>query len=583
MHADLLPTVPPAPAGNGPASLERPLSQPYAALGKLLGKLAGIQSPALLHAVEELGKARSEGHTGLPPSHLSPLHYQELRQLSVVGLPSDSRPLVLTEEGSLFFLRDFKAEQRLADALLDRLHAPNSQDGPDAQTIQNAVSRFFGDDPDDVFLPLVQSAFEGRLSILTGGPGTGKTTTIAKLLGVLFHLHTGPRPLNVSLAAPTGKAAARMLESLRLAAERTPQLADLPARLTSAPSTIHRLLGIGGAGREPIHKAGNPLSADVIVIDEASMIPLPLFAQLLDALLPHTRLFLLGDQDQLPSVEGGCVLADLRAAALSNPTLKSRSVHLQVSHRFPAQSAIGRLSAAVNAGDAKTVLDLLAQPASVHEKARLSARLLPDDEASFRHDLQQHAVQGWQEFLALRSSGTAAQALETLERFRVLCAVREGPYGVHTVNRLVEDKAIPSREFHGAHYHGRPLLITANHYELQLFNGDTGVVWHQAGRGLIGCFPGPAGTPREIPLSQLPPHETAFAMTVHKSQGSEFDDILLLLPDQPLPVLTRELLYTGLTRARKGVEWWYSPASLTAAVQTPTLRHGGLRTRLAQG
>ncbi|NBV87515.1 MAG: hypothetical protein EBS01_14890, partial [Verrucomicrobia bacterium] len=206
MPADLLPSVP--PAATGPALLDRPLSQPYNALGKLLCKLAGVDSPTLLHAVEELGKARSEGHSGLPPAHLSAVQYQELRRLSVVGTPSDSKPLVLTPEDCLFFLRDFQAEQSLADALLSRLHPADTQAAPDAQTILEAVSRFFEEDPDGVYQRLVQSAFQSRLTILTGGPGTGKTTTVAKLLGVLFHLHTEASPLNVSLAAPTGKAAA---------------------------------------------------------------------------------------------------------------------------------------------------------------------------------------------------------------------------------------------------------------------------------------------------------------------------------------------------------------------------------------
>lgn len=484
-------------------------------------------------------------------------------------------------------------------------------------------------------------------TVLTGGPGTGKTYTAARMLAMLWAAHPGPQPLRVGLAAPTGKAAAR----LRQAIERT--LLSLRARLPrvvrgsgqdaqvpeSLPSgfgpalTLHKLLGARPGTRRFAHDAQHPLDLDVLLVDEASMVHLELMDALLEALPPNTRVVLLGDRDQLASVEAGSVLADLCAGAegvgwplqsvewvrsISGQALpiaagpvaahRQQTVTLSRTHRFAG--GIGALAAAVNRGDAAASIELLSRAGQdaggdpQRDIAAISGRL-DHAVASLAADGRPGAPGGYGDYLSWMGSprpelrredfaAWVAQLLERFDRFRVLCALREGPQGVQGLNLAIERELarrgwLPSTR--GAWYEGRPVMVTRNEAALGLFNGDIGVVLHTpgvAGRdgrsssgGLRAWFPGVDG-PHSVSVNRLTDVETAFAMTVHKSQGSEFGHVALVLPERDNAVLSRELLYTGITRARQALTVCAGePSVWLAAVARRTRRASGLADRLA--
>ncbi len=424
-------------------------------------------------------------------------------------------------------------------------------------------------------------AATGRFTLVTGGPGTGKTTVVARVLAVL--LRDAARHglvLRVALAAPTGKAAARLGQSL--AASRASLPADIGERVPVVATTIHKLLGLRAGGARAVPE----LAADVIVIDEASMVDLELMATLLEAVPDNARLVMLGDRDQLASVEAGAVLAQL----CDNPWLASRVVTLRHSHRFGSDSGIGHWARLVNAGDEDGVSRAYAECPAWREAATGGARppavqALGGAAGSLDADAQWVGClrNGWRDWLQrlepLRAgahSCSAQEALALLEafaRFQVLCALRRGPWGVETLNtRIARQLGFP-RE---AWYPGRPVMVTRNDHALDLMNGDIGVCLPHAD-GLRVAFGTSAGTVRWVNPSRLDAVETVFAMTVHKSQGSEFQHVLLVLPDRPSAVLTRELLYTGITRAREHLTLRVPErAVLRAAVRARVRRSGGL-------
>jgi len=521
-----------------------------------------------------------------------------------------------------------------ARALMARLFPPRTDDGkdgsPDGLTDWQAVA--------------CALALRGRLTVITGGPGTGKTYTAARLLVLLQALHPGPAPLRVALAAPTGKAAARLKQSLEQALLGLPD--DLRASLPAAPAagTLHQLLGVLPDTRRFRHHRLNPLALDVLFVDEASMVHLEMMDALLDALPATTRLVLLGDRDQLASVEAGAVLADLcpatpdayddatrgwvqqltgqalppTAHAAPPEPLTAHTVLLRESRRF--EGLIGDVARAVNRGDAAEAKALLTG-ADDNAPARL---LRPADAA----DPARWAVQGrpgapgLREALAgLAQRPAAPEAftpwatalLRDFERCRVLCALREGPWGVAGLNaeitrQLAQHGLLPGT---GEWYEGRPVMVTRNAPALGVFNGDIGLVLAPpAPAGLMGRMgavgtagttgttgrpsmtgsASPAAAPglrawflqgatlHSVSVARLPPVETAFALTVHKSQGSEFAHVLLVLPEQDNPVLTRELLYTGITRARTALTVIApEPARLADACARLTHRLSGLK------
>ncbi|CAG7029987.1 exodeoxyribonuclease V subunit alpha [Mycobacterium avium subsp. paratuberculosis] len=412
-------------------------------------------------------------------------------------------------------------------------------------------------------------AVSQALTVLTGGPGTGKTTTVARLLALLVEQaeRAGePRP-RIALAAPTGKAAARLAEAVAAEIEHLDP-ADRARLAGLTGTTLHRLLGPRPDTSVRFkHNRGNRLPHDIIVVDETSMVSLTMMARLAEAVRPDTRLILVGDPDQLASVEAGAVLADLvdglagragvRVAALATP------------HRFG--SAIGALAAAIRAGDADRVLELLAAGGE-HIEWVDSER--PADR--LREVLVSHA-------LRLRSAallGAAQAALATLDEHRLLCAHRDGPHGAVRWNTLVhnwiaEETGQPAWS---QWYAGRPLLVTANDYGLRLYNGDTGVTVAGAD-GLRAVIAGAAG-PLDFATSRLGEVETMHAMTIHKSQGSQADEVTVLIPPEDSRLLTRELFYTAVTRAKSRVRVVGPEASVRAAIERRAIRATGLRQRL---
>jgi exodeoxyribonuclease V alpha subunit len=372
----------------------------------------------------------------------------------------------------------------------------------------------------------------------------------------------------------------------------------LKEKIIEEAATIHRLLGYKPLSPYFRHNRGNPLSADVLIVDEASMVPLALMAKLIQAVPDRTKIVLLGDKDQLASVEAGAILADICEASEisrfstgfcaqykkisgeeintanqsdSSAALIDCTVELQHSYRFEPKHGIGILSKAVNAGNAGLAIKLIKNDPS----GTINHADLPEKE------MLEHAVAAIVEanYRAGLSASKVSDAFDHFNKFRVLCSLRKGLYGVEKMNQIMEKilgrkKLIDSNK---QFYKGRPIMITRNDYNLQLFNGDIGILWDDDNGEFRAYFPDKNGTFRSFAFARLPEHETVYAMTVHKSQGSEFDDVLLVLPDQSSSVLTRELIYTAITRARKSVSIWGLDTVLTKAVENRIERTSGLR------
>ncbi len=444
-------------------------------------------------------------------------------------------------------------------------------------------------------------ALLNRLTVISGGPGTGKTTTVTKLLALLVEA-ARPRGPRIVLAAPTGKAAARLSDAIKSARQRLECSDEVREAIAAEASTIHRLLGVIPGRTGFRHDARNPLHLDVLVVDEASMVDVPLMARLLAALPPHARLILLGDKDQLASVEAGSVLGDicnrgeapgfsperrgqLEALGLpldagegnnTLPPMADSLVVLTRSYRFGAASGIGNLARAVNRGDGAEGQRICA------DAAYPDATWLEVRATDLAAHIGERALEAYTPYLQLQDDPAAA--LEAFNRFRLLCALREGPFGVAQVNRAVEQALQqrghirPSETF----YAGRPIMITRNDHALRLYNGDIGLILPdpESGGRLRAFFPTSDGSLRRLLLSRLPAHETVYAMTIHKSQGSEFDHCVVILPDTDIPILTRELIYTGITRARERVELWGRADLFAGATRRRIERSSGLREAL---
>jgi len=474
--------------------------------------------------------------------------------------------LTLRFYGDLLYLdRYWREEGQVCADLLARRAGAGTGAPPAADA---ALARVFPTSGHDEQRDAARIALSQGTTVLTGGPGTGKTTMVAGLLAVLAEqAELAGRPARIALTAPTGRAAARLQEAVRDEVDKL-DAADR-ARLAGLKAlNLHRLLGWRpGSSVRFRHDRGNRLPHDVIVVDETSMVSLTLMARLLEAVRPQARLILVGDPNQLPSVQAGAVLADLVEGLGARDDVQIAS--LRTSHRFGG--AIEALAEAVRTGDGDRVLELLAAGGE-----HIEWMCGDDAAAGLRPVLLPHA-------LAVRdaaASGDAEAALAALERHRLLCAHRHGPHGVSYWNGQVrrwlsEETGDP---MWSEWYPGRPLLVTANDYGLGLFNGDIGVT--VAADGVLRAVMAATGGPAEFATGRLADVETMHAMTIHKSQGGQADEVTVLLPADESRLLTRELFYTAVTRARTKVRVVGSEAEVVAALSRRALRATGLALRL---
>ncbi len=509
-----------------------------------------------------------------------------LIQWSAVGEPGGKTPLILDSDNRLYFLRYYNYQHTISQDLLTRNKAIEDVDHPHAKQL---INRLFPDTSilDGQRLAATLSLFK-RLVIISGGPGTGKTHTVARILALLNNVNS--QPLRIGLAAPTGKAANRLQESIIQAKSRLDE--KLQASIPENPQTLHRLLGFQPDSGSFRANKNNPLHLDLLVLDEASMIDIPMMAQVLEALPQKARLIILGDRDQLASVEAGSLFADLcgdtthfkcsqqlysilsqynkhlQHERSSTVPFSDSVLRLQQSYRFKKDSCIGKLAAAVNNSDSKRMVKILdsSQP-DFNFIALSQINILPWFSKALFHY-----------YLDISKQNNPADALHCFDRFRILCALRDGPCGINSMNIMVKkiltDKGIISAG--DTWYKGQPIMIRCNHYGLQLFNGDTGIIWPTKDGTLLAWFSRTDGDLLSVAPSRLPEHEAAYAVTIHKSQGSEFDEVLLVLPPEEHQIVTKELIYTGITRAKNKLTLLGESIALQYSIEKKVIRHSGL-------
>ena len=530
---------------------------------------------------------------------------QSLKAHPAVGRPGDRLPLILDDHSRLYLLRYWQYETSLSSSIRERAEGRLSDF--DTKNVNSSLNRLFPTEGGQVDWQKV-AAIIGllkRFSVITGGPGSGKTHAIAGILALLLEC-TSRTKIEIRLAAPTGKAAARLGESLLQAKQNLNCSHAVKDGIPDEVFTIHRLLQPIAGTPYFRYNSDNPLSADVVVVDEASMVDLALMTKLLQAVSADARLLIVGDKDQLASVEAGSVLGDIcdrqkihgfskaflkqiinfsgisgkhfdRFTATDTP-LQDCICVLQKNYRFSSQSGIGGVSRAINRGDIEKSLNLLKNPSEtsvewqgINTPEELNRQLVP------------MIIEGYKKYLTIKDP---VLAMEAFNEFTILCALKIGPFGVQAINHLAE-QALFREDLITGHsgmgrswYRGRPVMITQNSYSLGLYNGDIGITLpdpETADNQLHVYFQDASGGVRRFLPHRLPEHETVYAMTVHKSQGSEFNHILLILPDKDYPLMTRELIYTGLTRARQRVSIWGNELVVTTAISRKIERSSGLR------
>jgi len=547
---------------------------------------------------------------------------EKLRKSPVVGKPGEFSPLILDENNRLYLYRYWEYEKILSESIKRRVKEDVKD--IDASLLKESLKRLFpensgpGKSENDINWQKIASltAAIKRFCVISGGPGTGKTYTVAKILAILLEQAKGDK-LRIFLCAPTGKAAAKLGESIKKAKEELNCSATIKQAIPVETYTIHRILKTIPGSPYFRYNPENLLPADVVIVDEASMVDLALMSKLVSSIPMTARLILMGDRDQLASVEAGSVLGDIcdtscmqmfsREYAKTIEEIAGEKVGekpgekidtsikacekgqglydcivvLKKSLRFTGKSKIWKLSQAVNKGEWKLTSAILKNN---------KGRGIKWEEFKASKDsysiIAKKIIDSYSDYLIAQDPYTA---LERFNRFKLLCALKVGPYGAYSLNRLAEEvlkkEKLIKTEMPNEYpwYRGRPVLITKNDYSLGLSNGDMGITMpdpKEGGRNLYVFFPEASGGLRRYSPYRIKEHETAYAMTVHKSQGSEFDHVCLVFPDKDYPVLTRELVYTGITRARKSVLIWGSEHVLKAAVSRRIKRASGLRDAL---
>lgn len=570
-------------------------------VGMFVARLAGgDSSPGLLLAATLASAATSWGHVCLPLAEVAGLPVQiepeyipeveiwrkELLATSVVSEPGGTAPLILDEKNRLYLFRYHSYEEQIFRAVMARAERQLDCDLDDAARLLDCL--FPGNKEADAQVAAAAMALLRGLLVISGGPGTGKTYTIARVLALVQAL--AGNPLRIGLAAPTGKAAARLEESIAGALKSIPP--DLGRNVPTTASTLHRLLGYHPQSGEFSRNGKRPLALDLLVVDEASMVDVVMMSALLDALEPETRLILLGDRYQLASVEAGNLFGDLcgpdeqgwsgqlcaTLATLTGgtcnktnqsvPVMADTVVTLNKSYRFADSPGISSLASAVNSGAVQRVTEVL-------KKTFKDLEIVALQGGRRQLWLAEQIVQG---FSPIFRADSVQEAFEAMEFFRVLCAVIKGPSGVETVNQLAERRFHPSSttDREKGWYAGKPIIIRRNQYDLQLFNGDTGILWPDETGTLQAWFKQPDNSLRAISPARLPEHDAAYAITIHKAQGSEFSEVLLVLPEEENRALSRELVYTGISRARNRLTLCCSKDILILAVKRQTRRFSGL-------
>jgi len=625
LSMDFAPSMPPP---EEPQSVEMSYDALDHQLSDLMHQLngdKGDKNPILKHCTLEISQHTREGQIAIKCNEAQ---QAELLKTTVVGKAGDYKPLIL-DKGFLYLRRYWQYQQKLADQIKSRLTLEEVDDDFESWA-QQRLDYYFGEAQEgaetDWQKVAAERALKNKFLIISGGPGTGKTTTITRILALLIEankkhspaepvectplvlhdtndnqkhtpplLHDAQSSLKILLAAPTGKAAIRMLDAINQAQGELNALDEVLKQMPKQASTIHKLLGYIPEKVSFKHHKNHPLNADVVLIDEASMIDIAMMSKLIEAVPAHAKLILIGDKNQLSSVETGSVFADMcdglskeksplppaggglgrgeEELAKKDEKKQSHIITLQKNYRFKKDSAIGQLAIATNQGDSKTVLEIL------KDKAKPSCQLIAPSTIE-ANQIPAELIAPWENYLQVLNNpqSSTADIFKAFNQYRILCTLRRGLNGSTIMSNLIETALakqgyFSQKQSQKAWYHGRPIMITQNSYSKGLFNGDTGICLIKNGEVKV-YFPAdgePEGFKSLAPV-RLPAFETTWAMTIHKSQGSEFEKVTLILPHEVMPLLTRQLIYTGITRAKEQVSIVASEVVLNAGVKTEVVR-----------